>query len=198
MTIVATTEKLLGSISLHDLSASAIIDAAGVSRPTFYFYYQSKYAVVTALLQRVFDEIEQSVEPWLTRSEDNSPEATLRSLLLMCARQWHQHAAVIRAAHENAHADPELGAIWFAILERFRIILSSEIQKVRATTDSVGGIDPEVLSSTLVWASERTLYFAARGDDPRLATPEVAAEGLLAIWLPAIYGIPYSQPGPGE
>lgn len=168
MTIVAAAEDLLATQSLHDLSASAIIDAAGVSRPTFYFYFPSKYAVVAALLRRVFDEIEQSVQPWLTRGGNESPETTLRSLLRLCARQWHDHAAVIHAAHENAHADPELGAMWFAIMERFRVILCAEIQRVRASTDSVGGIDPEVLSATLIWASERTLYM---GGPRRRPTP---------------------------
>lgn len=193
-TIIAATEDLLATRSLHDLSASAIIDAAGVSRPTFYFYFPSKYAVVAALLKRVFAEIEHSVQPWLNRGGNESPEITLRSLLRLCAQQFRDHAAIILAAHENAHADPELGAIWFAIMERFRIILCAEIHRVRASAESVGGIDPEILSATLIWSSERTLYMAARGDDPRLSTSEAGAEGLLAIWLPAIYGIPYSPP----
>lgn len=196
--IITATEGLLASVPLHDLRVSAIIDAAGVSRPTFYFYFPSKYAVVSALLQRIFGAIQESVEPWLARAGEDSPVATLRSLLRMCARQWYEHDAVIRAAHENAHADPELGTIWFAIMERFRAILSSEIQRVRTSTGVVSGIDSDVLSATLVWASERTLYMTARRDNVLLPTPEAGAEGLLAIWLPAIYSLPYSPPADGE
>jgi TetR/AcrR family transcriptional regulator, ethionamide resistance regulator len=196
--IVTAAEQLLETCPLHDLSVSAIIEAAAVSRPTFYFYFPSKYAVVSTLLKRIFDKIEETVQPWFTRAGDESPEATLRVLLHMCAWQWHQHSATIRAAHENAHADAKLGAVWFATLERFRVILCAEIRRARGSADSVGGIDPEVLSATLIWASERTLYMTTRGDDPHLATPEAGAEGLLAIWLPAIYGIPYTTPGSGR
>jgi TetR/AcrR family transcriptional regulator, ethionamide resistance regulator len=195
LAIVAAAETLLQTHRLHDLSVSAIIEAAGVSRPTFYFYFPSKYAVVATLLQRVFDEILESVQPWLTRGEGESPEATLRTVLGMAAHLWHQHGAAIRAAQENAHADPELGAAWFAIMERFRVALCQEIRRARVASDLACGIDPELLSATLIWSSERTLYMTTLGDDPHLATPEAGVDGLLAIWLPAIYGIRYIPPG---
>jgi hypothetical protein len=55
-------------------------------------------------------------------------------------------------------------------------------------------MDAELLSSTRIWASERILYISARKVDPRLDAPEPAVEGLLAIWLPSIYGLPYVEP----
>ena len=48
--IFAATEELLEQVPLQDLSVAQIIERAGVSRATFYFYFSSKYAVVTGLL----------------------------------------------------------------------------------------------------------------------------------------------------
>jgi AcrR family transcriptional regulator len=192
--ILAAAEELLDSQGLHELSVSAIVAAADVARPTFYFYFPSKFAVVATLLQRVFDEILETVQPWLSRRDNESPQELLRSALQTAAGLWHQHGAAIRAAHENAHAAPELGAVWFAIMERFRAILCEEIRNTRAATGAAGGIDAELLSATLIWSSERVLYMSTRNIDPRLSGPDAAVEGLLAIWVPAIYGCPYIPP----
>ena len=48
--IFEATESLLADVPLHDLSVAQIIERAGVSRATFYFYCSSKFAVVEGLL----------------------------------------------------------------------------------------------------------------------------------------------------
>src|SRR3954447_1860164 len=52
-TILATFEGLLQQRSLHEISIDDIARGAGISRPTFYFYFASKEAVLLSLLERM-------------------------------------------------------------------------------------------------------------------------------------------------
>jgi AcrR family transcriptional regulator len=188
LTILAATDELLATTSLTDLTVTQITDHAGLSRPTFYFYYPTKYAVVATLLDRVFAQIFEAVTPWLERDPGADPEPTLRSGLHAAAELWRSDHA-IRAAHEHWHAAPELTNVWLAIMERFRTTLATEIARERQT--GTPGLDAELLSTTLIWASERLLYITALGTDPTLTSSDQAVEGLLGLWLPTIYALPY-------
>ena len=189
--VLAATEKLLGTTTLHDLSVSAIIADAGVSRPTFYAYYPSKFAVVAELLRNVFAEVFDSVQPWLSAEGQERPELTLRTILKDAADLLHEHGAVIRAAHENTQVDPVIGREWFSIMQRFREALRTELIAVHTRDGRAPGPDIELLASTLIWSSERVFYLSTLGIDPSLRGPDDAVEGLMTIWVPAIYGIPY-------
>jgi AcrR family transcriptional regulator len=194
LTILAATEKLLEQANLTDLSVSAIIDAAGVARPTFYFYFQSRYSVVAILLQRIFDEIFATMQPYFKRDPEADPATTLRSALTKGAEVWLQHSAAIRAGHEHAATEPEVGEVWFGIVEIFRKAIAGEIRAVRARRQQPGGVDADLLAATLCWAGERVLYISDRKIDSNLGNQSDAVEGLLAIGLPAIYGIDYTPP----
>src|SRR5260370_18267342 len=79
--IFEATESLLAEVSLHDLSVSQIITRADISRATFYFYFSSKYAVVSGLLANVMGEIFEAVRPYVERDENRSPQEALREIL---------------------------------------------------------------------------------------------------------------------
>src|SRR5213078_5343648 len=54
--ILATFERLLEERPLHEISVDDLARGAGISRPTFYFYFASKEAVLLTLLDRMVDE----------------------------------------------------------------------------------------------------------------------------------------------
>jgi TetR/AcrR family transcriptional regulator, ethionamide resistance regulator len=54
--ILATFEQLLAERSLHEISVDDLARGAGISRPTFYFYFSSKDAVLLTLLDRMVEE----------------------------------------------------------------------------------------------------------------------------------------------
>src|SRR5204863_2300854 len=56
--ILETAERLLAERPLHEVSIDDLARGAGISRPTFYFYFPSKDAVLLALLDRVVAEAE--------------------------------------------------------------------------------------------------------------------------------------------
>src|SRR3712207_347753 len=56
LAILATAEKLLTERPLSAISVDDLARGAGISRPTFYFYFASKDAVLLSLLDRVVAE----------------------------------------------------------------------------------------------------------------------------------------------
>ena len=54
--ILEAFERLLEEKALHAISIDEVARGAGISRPTFYFYFASKDAVLLTLLDRVVAE----------------------------------------------------------------------------------------------------------------------------------------------
>src|SRR5690242_21057219 len=64
-TILAATEDLLDTRQFGDLAVSDILGAAGVSRGTFYFYFDSKHDVLAELVRRAVAGGHEAASPWL-------------------------------------------------------------------------------------------------------------------------------------
>jgi AcrR family transcriptional regulator len=188
--IFAATEELLVDVPLQELSVAQIIERAEVSRATFYFYFSSKYAVVTGLLARVMDEIYEVMQPFVRREGDAIPEAALRDSLSAAARVWSAHRAPLRAVMEHWHSVPELQALWLDVVNRFASGLAVDIDRDRAAGLAPDGTDSRSLAAALVWATERCFYVAGLGVDDALVGEQEIVEPLLAIWLGTIYGSP--------
>jgi len=187
-TIFAATERLLSEVPLHDISVADIINEAQISRATFYFYFSSKFAVVTGLLARVMEEIYDTVRPFVEREEGEEPEEALRRSLNAAVNVWADHRPVLRATHEHWHAVPELRERWLAVVERFGDAVAAQIERERAAGSAPPGPDGRQLASALLWSTDRCLYVAAIGADPDLPSEKDIVEPLIRLWLGALYG----------
>lgn len=61
--ILAATEQLLVQRPLNELSVADIIDAAAISRTSFYVYFASKTSVIAECLRQVMAEVMVAVDP---------------------------------------------------------------------------------------------------------------------------------------
>jgi AcrR family transcriptional regulator len=187
--ILNATEELLAEVPVGKLSVAQIIERAGVSRATFYFYFGSKYAVITALLTRVMEEIYEMVQPFVGPNVSDSTAEALRMSLAGGARVWRQHRYVLRATHEHWHDVPELQELWTVLVRRFTDGVSAGIERARASGEVPTGMDSRKLAASLLWGSERVFYVAGMGADDDLGDEEAAVEALAAIWTGALYGV---------
>jgi TetR/AcrR family transcriptional regulator, ethionamide resistance regulator len=187
--IFAATEELLASVPLQDLSVAQIIERAGVSRATFYFYFSSKYAVVTGLLARVMDEIYEVMQPFIRREVGSVAEEPLRKSLTAAAQVWSTHRASLRAVMEHWHAVPELRELWLDVVNRFASGLAVDIDRERKAGVAADGLDSAMLGSALIWGTERCFHVAGLGVDEDLPNEQAIVEPLLALWLGTIYGV---------
>ncbi|MEA2169200.1 MAG: TetR/AcrR family transcriptional regulator, ethionamide resistance regulator [Solirubrobacteraceae bacterium] len=188
--ILNATESLLETVQIGKLSVAQIIESAGVSRATFYFYFSSKYAVITALLARVMDEIYEQTRPFVENQGEVPIDEALRASLDGGARVWQEHRFVLRATHEQWHAVPELHALWGGIVRRFTDGVSGGIDRGRAAGILPEGANSRQLAAALLWGTERCFYVAGLGADEDLPSEEEIVETLVHMWTAAVYGGP--------
>jgi AcrR family transcriptional regulator len=188
LAVFTATERLLADVPLHDLSVADIIGEAGISRATFYFYFSSKYAVVSGLLARVMGEIYEVVQPFVQRSTDVEPQAALRNSLQSAVALWASHRPALRAIHENWNATDELRSLWTSVVEQFTLAVAAELDRERKSGLAPAGPDSKSLAAALLWGTERCLYVAGLGVDARLPSETETLEPLMAIWTGAMYG----------
>jgi TetR/AcrR family transcriptional regulator, ethionamide resistance regulator len=186
--IFQATEQLLAEVPLHELSVAQIISAAGVSRATFYFYFSSKFAVVTGLLAQIMDEIFQVVQPFVSRADGQDPESALRQSLQDSTKLWAAHRPALGAVMEHWHAVPELRVLWLGVVQRFAAAVAAEIDREREEGLAPPGPDSRHIAAALIWSTERCLYVAGLGVDENIPREEDLVEPLLALWLGGVYG----------
>jgi TetR/AcrR family transcriptional regulator, ethionamide resistance regulator len=183
--ILATCELLLGEKPLREIGVDELAAGAGISRPSFYFYFESKNAVLRALVERLADEMYAEAESWLQR-EGDSPDLTISRSIEAAAQQWREHGPVLRAAVQAWGSVPELGAFWEDIVRRFVDQSAARITDERAAGAAPPGPDPEALAKALIWMNERCFYTSSLGTDPSLSEAELVPT-LTAIWLRSIF-----------
>ena len=69
---LTTAERLLEHRPLAEISVDDLAKGAGISRPTFYFYFPSKDAVLLTLLERVIVEADSALEALVANPPDRS------------------------------------------------------------------------------------------------------------------------------
>ena len=182
---LGAAERLLERRGLGELTVADVIEAAGVSRGSFYFYFESKEAVAAALLERIVDEIHEASLPWLERG-DTPPERALREALTGSLAMWRRHPAVLRSTVETWQSHPELQELWGEVLRRFTAAAAAQIERDREGGLAVEGPPATSLAGALVAMNERCFYFAVVDTEPE--SDGELVETLTAIWLASIYG----------
>jgi AcrR family transcriptional regulator len=187
--ILDATEQLLRERPLHQLSVADIIDAAGVSRTSFYVYFASKTAVIAECLRQVMDQVMVAVRPFHAQSGADAESAIRVSL-----RQWVEvcktHGALLRTVSEEWPHDSEIRTLWFETLETVTAGTARVIRSARASGQAPGGADPRALAACLMWGYERVLHVALVGDAVGLPDPDAIVEPLVAMMMGGLYGRP--------
>ena len=186
--VFAATERLISEMALHDLTVAQIIQAADISRATFYFYFSSKFAVLSGLLTGVMDEMFEVAQPFLNRQRDVTPEDALRQSIMAASRTWTHHRPAMRAIHEHWNTTPELRALWLGVVNRFTDAVAAQIDRERDDGVAPAGLPSRRLAATLLWSTERCFYVAGTGLDPDMPSEEEMIEPLMAVWTGTLYG----------
>jgi AcrR family transcriptional regulator len=184
-TILAATEDLLATRQFGDLAVSDILGAAGVSRGTFYFYFDSKHDVLAELVRRAVAGGHEAASPWLARPDD--PVAAMRAGITAGARLWRSRAPVLRAIVENWRTDPRLTALWAGQMQTFTDATIEQVSADPEVLRRLDGLDIAAVASSLTWAGERLYYLAAIGVPP-FDDEDVLVATMLHLWISALYG----------
>src|SRR4051812_19994034 len=155
--IFAATEKVLAARSIREASVAELISTAGVSRGTFYHYFESKYAVVTELFERLLDDVLEVFRTrWFEREtaagEDH--EAVLFDLHAGCYAVFREHAPIMRAVADAYPHEDAVSAAFEAMIGRLIDGAATKIAADRLAGLAKPGRDARELAAALIWMNE--------------------------------------------
>ena len=181
-----TLERLLGERPWHEVSIDHIARGAGISRPTFYFYFASKEAVLLSLVEQIIAEGRGSYGDALERIGEE-PAAALRRVIGAYLDQFGAHAPVLLAAIEAAVQSEEVRTLWARVEEQWVQEGTAAIEAERARGAAPPGVPARDLATALLAMNEQVITKTLAGQAPAIAREDVV-ETLLSVWLRAIYG----------
>ncbi len=186
--ILVTAELLLEQRPLAEISVADLAKGAGISRPTFYFYFPSRDAVVLTLVERMAAAADVSrVEALELLRED--PRTGLRQGLEAAFAAFASRRAVILAAAELRATNADARQLWSRVMEGWVAHVSDIIEAERERGAAPPGPPARELATALVQMNERAQHATLAGEAPALPGDSMM-DVLVEIWLRAIYGAP--------
>jgi AcrR family transcriptional regulator len=179
----------LSSVSVDDLARGA-----GISRPTFYFYFASKDAVLLTLLDRVVAEADAAMSRAATAFTQGQcggdlPREAWRQAIAAYFDTFRDHRGLTLAWAEARSTSPSVRKLWATVFDGWVQRSAAAIDAERARGAAPPGVPARDLAVALNSMNERVLYATLSGDGPAVAEDDVVGV-LLEIWLGAIYGRP--------
>lgn len=185
--ILETAERLLEDKPLSEISVDDLAKGAGISRPTFYFYFPSKDAVVLTIIDRLVAAAADSREEALATLVQGDPRAGLRKALEDLYGAFRERRAVALAAAELRPTNSEARDLWGQVMEGWVADTTAVIEAERARGAAPPGQPARDMAIALVQMNERVQYATFAGESPSLEDSRVL-DVLVEIWLRAIYG----------
>ena len=184
--ILETAERLIGERPFAEISVDDLAKGAGLSRPTFYFYFASKDAVLLTLWERVIVEADSALEDLVAH-----PPADLRNLwrtgINLFFETFGAHRAVTLAAQVARTSNAEIRSIWSTFMQKWVDHIATVIEVERTQGAAPITLPARELSTALNLMNERVMWAAYAEDRP--AVPDVRVlDTLVHIWVTSIYG----------
>jgi AcrR family transcriptional regulator len=186
LAILATAERLLADRPLREISVDDLARGAGISRPTFYFYFASKDAVLLTLLDRVVAEADAVTRAAFSEPASGPREAWRRAITAYY-ETFRAHRPLTLAWAEARPTNTEIRELWAQVLDNWVAQCAAAIEAERARGAAPAGPPARDLAVVLNSMNERVLYATFSGDGPAVAEDGVV-EVLLEVWLRTIYG----------
>lgn len=183
--ILACAERLLSERNLSEIAVDELAKGAGISRPTFYFYFASKEQVLLALLDRAMEEAKSHRGDALHRLAEGE-EQGWRDAIGAFVETFATHRSAASAGAAALYTSAEVKALWSKVMEGFVVDSTAAIEAERRRGAAPEGIPARDLATSLSWMVERVLFTAFIGPTP--AVPEERLlDTLVSIFMGAIY-----------
>ncbi|MGP4058646.1 TetR/AcrR family transcriptional regulator [Mycobacterium sp. 4D054] len=182
--IVTAVRELLQEGSFADLSVSTISERAGVARSGFYFYFDSKYAVLAVIVAEAMAELDQLTHDFAPRELTESPSEFARRMVGYAATVYSRNDPIMGACNLARNTDAQIREI----MDDFQ---DSVVDKIVGLVEHDSGARPisddlPALVRTLIAVTAMTLShdsaFIGRGEDPARAVDIVERMWLTGLW----------------
>lgn len=75
--LIESAKMLINKYGIDDVSVDAIVEAAGVSKGTFYVHFESKYTLLSSLITDYVDKVDMDYEAFLRTLPADAPSSAV-------------------------------------------------------------------------------------------------------------------------
>ena len=183
--IVAAVRELLEERSFADLSVSTISERAGVARSGFYFYFDSKYAVLAVILADAGDLLDNLTHHFAPREPGETPSEFAKRMVGSAAAVYASNDPVLAACAVARNTDAQIREMmddfYDGIIDKLIALLEQD-SEARPISDDLPAL-VRTLAATTTMTLTQDSAFVGRGGDPKRA---IAA--LEKLWVAGIWG----------
>lgn len=172
LALAALETFLNGGTRFSEIAVEAIAAQAGISRSTFYLYFQDKTELLVGATNWLKDLV---FEERLERQPDGSLgelDTYIQSLEQIIAR-YRQHSALLSAVNQVAEFDDRVGARWLASQTRYISWVAEILREEQRRGLTADTFDADLAAAILITGGEHVIaQHVARTDadqDARLA-----------------------------
>jgi AcrR family transcriptional regulator len=186
--IVQAVRELLEERPFAQLSVSTISDRAGVARSGFYFYFDSKYAVLAQILADATHELEELTEYFAPRGPDESPAAFAKRMVGSAAAVYAHNDPIMSACNAARSTDAEIRELLDqqveGVVQQIIGIVEDELRAGTAhpISDDIPALVRTLAATTAQMLTGDTAFLGADGDVQR------GVRVLEALWRSALWG----------
>ncbi|BBX39484.1 TetR family transcriptional regulator [Mycobacterium simiae] len=187
--IMQAVRELLEERPFSELSVSTISLRAGVGRSGFYFYFDSKYAVLAQIVAEATQELEELTQFFAPRGPDESPEQFAKRMVGSAAAVYAHNDPVMAACNAARYTDVEIQGM---LEQQFEVVVNEIVAvveaEIKAGTANPISDDIPTLVRTLTGTTAMLLTgdpaFIGRGDDDI----DRRVRLLEQLWLNSLWG----------
>jgi AcrR family transcriptional regulator len=183
--IVTAVRELLQERSFADLSVSTISERAGVARSGFYFYFDSKYAVLAVILADAGELLDELTHHFAPREPGETPAAFAKrmvgSAVAVYANDDPVMAACAAARLTDAQIREMMDDFYDGVIDKLIALLEQD-PDARPISDDLPAL-VRTLSAVTSFTLTHDSAFVGRGEDPARAIDIV-----VQLWLSAFWG----------
>jgi AcrR family transcriptional regulator len=183
--IVNAVRELLQEQSFADLSVSAISERAGVARSGFYFYFDSKYAVLAVILADAGEMLDELTHHFAPREPGESPAAFAKRMVGSAVAVYANDDPVLTACAVARNTDPQIREMmddfYDSVIAKLITLLEQDPDATPISEDLPALVRTLAATTTMTLTHDST--FVGRGEDPARAV-----DVLERLWVSAFWG----------
>ena len=175
--------QLLGDKAVGEITVEELAKGVGISRPTFYFYFDSREAVIRALAERVAGDLRATF-----RGDSGDRDGGIREGIAAYMQRWRTEGRVLRAMVPLYESDAGHKAFWEGISGQITGAIAASIEREREAGRALPGPpSADHLAQVIVAMLWRSGYELSLRP-PSARADEQLVETLATVCTRAIYG----------
>ena len=173
--LLEVVERMLGEgASFTELSVERLVQAAGMSRSTFYVYFEDKGDLLRAWFEDITAELGEAAKDWWAL-DGSATREDLHEVLDRVVRTYRPHTTLMAATYDAAAYDPSVRDL----VEGMMRANDAGLRKHVRAGQKAGFVDPDLparqTAAWLTWMAERGLHQLVRGSSDNELTQLIEA-----------------------